>query len=156
MSFLRYDPCRYALYPSTSLGHLSTRLTSSGATGRAQRASGRVAGAVTPVSDPSAPEAITAASSVLSLADSEVPVAMPVDSDPPSISRSNSAPNLDEPRISSGPAPRGRPKGSTKDKGKGKQVDKSVIRVKEEEVVPMSLSPSPPAGPVRLPFFLIS
>ena len=139
----------------TSLGYLSPRSTSSGATGRAQRASGRVAGAVLPAPDPSAPEATMVVSSIPPLVDSEVPVALPIDSDPPSISRSNSAPNSDEPRFSNGPVPRGRPKGSTKDKGKGKQVDKSVVRVKEEEeMAPISLSPSPSTGPVGFPSFL--
>ena len=145
---------RYALCSPTSLGYLSPRLTSSGATGRAQRASGRVAGAVPPASDPSAPEATTVVSSVPSLVDSEVPVALPIDPDPPSISRSNSALNSDEQHFSNDPASRGRPKGSTKDKGKGKQVDKSVVRVKEEEMAPMSLSPSPSTGPVRFSSFL--
>ena len=142
---------RYALCSPTSLGYLSPRLTSSGATGRAQRASGRVASAVPPTSEP---EATTVVSSVPSLVDSEVPVALPIDPDPPSISRSNSAPNSDEQHFSNGPASRGRLKGSTKDKGKGKQVDKSVVRVKEEEMAPMSLSPSPSTGPVRFSSFL--
>lgn len=80
-------------------------------------------------------------------------VVVPDDSAQPSLSRSNSSQNLDE-SISSGP--KGKTKGSKKDKGKGKQVDKALIRVKEEEMAPISLSPDPlvgPAGPVSQYFF---
>jgi hypothetical protein len=50
--------------------------------------------------------------------------------------------------------PTGKTKGTRKDNGKGKEIDKALIRVKEEEVVP-SLSPDPVTGPVSFYFVLL-
>jgi len=49
----------------------------------------------------------------------------------------------------------GKTKGVRKDKGKGKEVDKALIKVKEEEVVP-SLSPDPVTGPVSCSLVLFT
>jgi hypothetical protein len=101
-----------------------------------------------PATDPLVPDGMTAALSMQSLPDPDT-LAMPIDSDAPSLSRSNSGLNLDD--TMSGTS-NGKTKGSRKDKGKGKEVDKALIRVKEEEMVP-SLSPDPVAGPVS--FFFV-
>lgn len=75
------------------------------------------------------------------------PLAMPVDSDTPSISRSNSSHNVPDSSSSVIPVKRG----PGRPKGKGKQVEKAVVRVKEEEMAPPSLSPDPVAtAAVRL------
>ena len=110
---------------------------------RAQRASARNMNSAPSTSDPLVPDGM-AAMSMQSIPDSD-PLVMAVDSDDPSISRSNSGINLDD--NMSGTS-NGKTKGTRKDKGKGKEVDKSLIRVKEEEELP-SLSPDPvAAGPV--------
>lgn len=118
----------------------------SSTTGRAQRASARNVTTAPLAPYALAPDGITAMSSMQSIIDFD-PYVMPVDPDPPSISRSNSVVNLED-GLSS--APNGKTKGTRRDKGKGKEIDKSLIRVKEEEMGPPSLSPDSAAGPVRL------
>lgn len=88
---------------------------------------------------------MTAALSMQSIMDLDSLV-IPVDSNPSSISRSNSAANLEDGLPS---ASNGKTKGTRKDKGKGKEMDKALIRVKEEEMAPPSLSPDSAAGPVK-------
>jgi hypothetical protein len=104
------------------------------------------------VSDALVSDALAATPSIQSIPDSD-PLMMVVDSDAPSLSRSNSGINLDD---SMSGASIGKTKGTRKDKGKGKEVDKALIRVKEEEVVP-SLSPDPVVvvGPVSFTFVLL-
>jgi len=101
--------------------------------------------AVLPTSDSLGPNGMTTASSMPSIPDSDA-LAMLVDPDThaPSLSRSNSGINLDD---SMSGISNGKTKGTRNDKGKGKEVDKALIRVKEEEMVP-SLSPDPVTGPV--------
>src|ERR1700728_2664046 len=87
---------------------------------RAQRASARNMNTAAPAPDSLVPDGIAAASSMQSLPDPDT-LAMPVDEDAPSLSRSNSGLNLDDGMSGT---PNGRAKVSRKDKGKGKEADK--------------------------------
>lgn len=147
--FLRRFGCQTlarALYPGPR--HTSNQFlsTSGSATGRAQRASARNVTTIPSPSDALASDGIVAEPLIHSIPDSD-PLAMPVDSETSSISRSNSGQNLAE---SSSSAPNGKVRGTRK--GKGKQADKTLIRVKEEEMAPPSLSPDP--APVGLVGFI--
>lgn len=101
---------------------------------------------VAPPSDPLLADGMAGASSIQSIPDLDT-FAIPIDSDAPSLSRSNSGINLDD---SMSNTSNGMTKGARRDKGKGKEADKASIKVKEEEMVP-SLSPDPVAGHVSLP-----
>jgi len=74
-------------------------------------------------SDSLVPDGVATALSMQSVPDSDL-LAMAVDSDAPSISRSNSGINLDD---SMSGTSNGKTKGTRKDKGKGKEVDKALI-----------------------------
>ncbi|KAG6910907.1 hypothetical protein DXG01_006590 [Tephrocybe rancida] len=122
----------------TLIGHEqdATRLKrTKSAIGRAQRASARNQnGAVTGV-EPSGDGELASAFNPISV-DLE-PDAMVID-DEPSISRSNSSQNLQEVAAGTG----GRPK--RKDKGKGKEVEPAIVRVKEEPKIVSLHTPDPP------------
>lgn len=68
--------------------------------------------------------------------------------DEPSISRSNSLQNINEGSFTGSV---GRPRGTRRDKGKGKEIDTPSIRVKEEPKTVSLLSPEPPLSLVSLP-----
>ncbi|KAF7974049.1 hypothetical protein HWV62_24019 [Athelia sp. TMB] len=121
------------------------RVDKGSALGRAQRASARNLNAVPSPSDTLVTDGILAESSVLTIPDSD-PLAMPIDLESPSLSRSNSAQNLGE---SSSSTSNGKTKGTRK--GKGKQAEKAIVRVKEEEMAPPSLSPDPLATAANPP-----
>ncbi|OCH95270.1 hypothetical protein OBBRIDRAFT_800668 [Obba rivulosa] len=111
-----------------------------GTSSRAQRASARNLSAVAaPASDaPLSGEPVASSSHMVSDADA---LMIPVDSDDPMLSRSNSVFNLEEPTsISSG-----RRATSRKEKGKGREKD-AVVRVKEEPTtISLSMSELGPA-----------
>jgi len=90
-------------------------------------------------------------------ADSEpVPFQTELDSfpetDQPSISRSNSGTNVLDGLV---PLANGKTRGTKRDKGKAKEIDVSIIRVKEEPKVISLHSPEPvPCMVVSIPVFL--
>ena len=144
MLVLQHNPCRFTISVHvTRRSQFFFAVSDSSSASRAQRASARNMNSAPSASDSLVPDGVAAALSMQSVPDSDL-LAMAVDSDAPSISRSNSGINLDD---SMSGTSNGKTKGTRKDKGKGKEVDKALIRVKEEEVVP-SLSPDPVAGPV--------
>ncbi|KAG6816942.1 hypothetical protein H0H87_001457 [Tephrocybe sp. NHM501043] len=124
----------------TLIGHEqdATRLKrTKSAIGRAQRASARnQSGAVSGV-EPSAESELASASSLNPIPVDLEPETMVID-DETSISRSNSSQNLQEATVSAV----GRPK--RKDKGKGREVEAAVVRVKEEPKTVSLHTPDPP------------
>lgn len=137
LASLFYPKTLLVHFTSVHVTHPSFCSTCSSALGRAQRASARNLNAVPSPSDTLVTDGILAESSVLTIPDSD-PLAMPIDLESPSLSRSNSAQNLGE---SSSSTSNGKTKGTRK--GKGKQAEKAIVRVKEEEMAPPSLSPDP-------------
>lgn len=108
------------------------------ANGRAQRANARsLNNSILPISDPVVPEVPSRQPSV-PLPDSDSLPAQP-DSDDPSmsLSRANSQPGGEEGTLST---TNGRGRATRRDKGKGKETDRSFIK---EEPVQISLSPEP-------------
>jgi hypothetical protein len=134
--------------------HGFLRSSDSSATSRAQRASARH---LNGTSTPSGSNDIPAPSSSQQMIDSD-PFTMPLDADElsislskPSISRSNSAMNL---RESSSATMNGTSKGTRKDKGKGKEKETVISRIKEEPQT-VSLSSLDPPTLVSFVVFIL-
>ncbi|KAL4065433.1 hypothetical protein J3A83DRAFT_4266976 [Scleroderma citrinum] len=120
------------------------RIDKGTANGRAQRANARSLNSSTlPASDPVIPEAPSRRPSVPLILDSDLLLAQP-DSDDPSmsLSRANSLPGTEEGAVSFSNT-NGRGRSARKDKGKGKETDRSIVK---EEPVQVSLSPEPYFG----------
>lgn len=118
------------------------------ANGRAQRANARsLNNSTLPASDPIMPEAPSRRASLPLVPDSDSLPAQP-DSDDPSmsLSRANSLPGIEESAVSV-PNTNGRGRSARKDKGKGKEADRLIVK---EEPIQVSLSPDPSFGMVRL------
>ncbi|EMD38685.1 hypothetical protein CERSUDRAFT_113863 [Gelatoporia subvermispora B] len=114
-----------------------------GTSSRAQRASARNLGvAVAPPADVALlDEAVASSSHIITDADT---IMVPIDSDDPMLSRSNSVFHVDEPHSVSATTRRGAPR---KDKGKGREKD-VVVRVKEEpNTVSLSMTELGPGLP---------
>ncbi|RDB21491.1 Uncharacterized protein C2F7.07c [Hypsizygus marmoreus] len=125
----------------TLIGHdpdASRLKRSKAATGRAQRASARNQNGAMSAVDPSADSEAHSTSTLNQISGDFEPYTMVID-DELSISRSNSSHNLQE---GTSTAVGGRPR--RKDKGKGKEVDSSTVRVKEEPKQIFLHTPEPP------------
>jgi hypothetical protein len=128
---------------ASSLFSRSFFLSSSHATGRAQRASARNMNGIAPVSDPLGLNESEVASSL----QADLDIVIPVDSDEHSLSRSNSGVNFqDGTSVNTSE----RTRGARKHKGKARDNDATLIHVKEEPKSISLLSPGPTLGLVRL------
>lgn len=132
MSLVPVGLCLLSLPPTSHFSFILLSLT----TGRAQRASARQQNGNSAVLEPAAQLEVLAQSKS-TYPESEVD--MVVD-DEPSLSRSNSSLNLQEPNIMG--------RGKRKDKGKGKEVESAPVKVKEEPRTVSLVSPEPPGNMV--------
>lgn len=134
-----------SLPPSTS--PLSRRYTSRTATGRAQRASARNQnGAATATEPPVSNE--VGANPFVPPASADSDYTMIVDEEPSQLSRSNSSQNLID-STSQSQSTNGRTT-RRKDKGKGKEIETSVVRIKEEPKLFSLHTPEPLANQVSV------
>jgi hypothetical protein len=150
-SSTHFDPGSFTTMRLARHLHGFVHSSDSSATSRAQRASARHLNGTT---TPSGSNDIPAPSSSQQMVDSD-PFTVPLDADElsislskPSISRSNSAMNLQE--SSSSTNANGTLKGTRKDKGKGKDKEIVISRIKEEPQTVSLSSLDPPSTLVSL------
>lgn len=154
LSRLKFHSLRSLVFPvplPTSLvlsthAHSTSRwsgYSESAATGRAQRASARNQNGATSALDPPVHSEAGISTITQPISVDSDPFTMVVDDDPP-LSRANSSLNVRE-AISTGANTRGK----RRDKGKGKEIEPSIVRVKEEPKAISLHTPEPVGSLVR-------